>query len=198
MYRSRGYYNESKLWKPPGLIQNKIAKNILNILGLSAVAVMFLSSPFGLYFLVRGTVRAAFRRPAFNREIKRLEKRGYVALTKTKDGFLVKLLSKGRGRLKKEEFINLHLPQEKIWDKKWRLFIFDIPEKERILRNLLRRKLKNLGMYNIQRSVFAYPFDCRKELNIISDHYNVSECATYAEVSYSDIDKDLRKYFKIN
>ena len=75
--------------------------------------------------------------------------------------------------------------------------MFDIPEKSKLARNLLRRKLKNLGMYNIQRSVFAYPHDCRQELNFIAEHYGIGKYCTYAEVSYSDIDKELRKFFNL-
>lgn len=109
----------------------------------------------------------------------------------------MRLLSKGKQQLKKTRFESLELPQEKIWDQKWRLFIFDIPEKDRLARNLLRRKLKNLGMYNFQRSTFAYPYDCREELKFISEHYSISKYTTYAEVDYSDIDKELRKFFQL-
>ena len=56
--------------------------------------------------------------------------------------------------------------------------------------------MKTLGLYNIQRSVFAYPFDCRKELNLVAELLNIEPYTTYAEVSYFDIDKELRRYFK--
>lgn len=193
-------YNQSdrmKPWEPPGLIQNKIAKNILLTLGVTAGVAIFLLSPFGLHFLVKGAIQAAFRKQDFSREIQRLRKRGYVALTKRPDGWVVKLLKKGKRKLRNAQLETMKLPKASKWDKKWRLLIFDIPEKFRIARDLLRMKLKELGMYNIQRSVFAYPYDCRGELAFISQHFGVDKYTTYAEVSYSDIDQELRNYFNI-
>lgn len=67
-----------KPYKPPGLIRNKIAKNILLTLGITAGVVLFLLNPMGLHFLVRGAVKVAFRKADFDREIKRLQRRGYV------------------------------------------------------------------------------------------------------------------------
>lgn len=193
-------YNQTdrmKPWEPPGLIQNKIAKNILLTLGITAGVAIFLLSPYGLHFLVKGAIQTAFRKQDFNREIKRLKKRGYVALTKTPDGWMLKLLKKGKRKLRNAQLENIKLPRALKWDRKWRLLIFDIPEKSRIARDLLRMKLKELGMYNIQRSVFVYPYDCRGELAFISQHFGVDKYTTYAEVGYSDIDRELRRYFKI-
>ena len=92
---------------------------------------------------------------------------------------------------------NLVLKGGKNWDGKWRLFIFDIPEENRSKRDQIRKKLKSLGLYNIQRSVFAYPHDCREELKLISDYFKVTKYATYAETSFIDIGDQLRDHFKI-
>lgn len=195
-------YNLTDRIKPwePKLIKSKVARNILLILGTTAGVASFALNPVvGAYILigVGAGLANSLTKAEFNKEVRRLEKKGYVALTKTPEGFLVKLLKKGKQRLKKAQFQEIQLPKEKIWDKKWRFFIFDVPEKNRIARDLLRQKLKDLGMYNIQRSVFAYPHDCREELAFISDYYGLTPYTTYAEVSYSDIDRELRRYFKI-
>lgn len=177
-------------------IRVKIANHILNALIVGSAVTALLTSPFGLYYLVRGGVRYYFRRSDFHREIKRLQKRKYIALTKTPEGWLVRLLKKGKGRKKILEARDVVLTSKKPWDRKWRLLVFDVPEKQRLGRDLLRRKLKELGLYNIQRSVFVYPYDCRKELEFITESYGMSRYTCYAEVSYIDIDKELRRYFK--
>lgn len=187
-----------KPWEPPPLIKNKFAKNILITLALGAGGALVTMNPAGAaYFIIHGAIVLALKDRNFKHEIKRLKKKGYVALTKTERGIAVKLLKKARNRLKGIILEDIALPKEKKWDGKWRLFTFDIPEKYRLARNMLRRKLKNLGMYNMQRSVFVYPHDCGKDLEFIVDYYGVERYATYAEVSYIDIDKELRKYFKI-
>lgn len=192
-YRTDG----TKPFEPPSLVKNKFAKNIFIALALGAGGAIITMSPVGaVYFVVHGMIVLAMKKRDYKREMLRLEKRGYVSLTKKPQGFAVKLLKKANSRLKGVLFADLVLPRAKIWDGKWRLFIFDIPEKYRSARDTLRQKLKNLGMYNVQRSVYAYPFDCRRELEFLADYYGVGKYASYAETSYTDIDKELRKRFK--
>jgi hypothetical protein len=181
----------------PRLIKNKVARHILIGLAIGVAVPIYLSSPYGLYFLVRGAIKYSFCKSDFHREIKRLHKQGYVALIKTPEGFIVTLKKKAQRRLKKIELEDLQLVPAKKWDGKWRLFIFDIPEQNKQARDELSRKLKELGMCHIQRSVFAYPYDCREELNLASDYYEVSRFTTYAEVNKIDLDKELRRYFKL-
>ena len=166
-------------------------------LGSITVAVSPLTGAAGLLVVV-GAGQYLFRKSDFNREVKRLQKKGYVALTKTEKGWFVKILEKGRRRYKEIEMANLQLPRSRKWDGKWRLYIFDIPEDMRAQRDYLRRKLKTLGLFNIQRSVFAYPFDCQKELKFVGEYYDIEKFTTYAEVSHTDIDRELTKHFKVN
>lgn len=164
------------------------------MVGLAVPA--FLLSPFGLYNLMRGGVKYYFRKADFHREIKRLKRRGYVALTKTPDGWLIKLLKKGKKLQQKLKVNEVKLPAKNKWDGKWRFFIFDIPEKHRYGRDSLRKKLKESGMYNMQRSVFVYPFDCRRELEFIAETFNLTKYTSYLESAYTDIDQELKKHFK--
>lgn len=41
------------------------------------------------------------------------------------------------------------------WDGCWRIVIFDIPERQRVVRDLFRRNLKNWGFKQVQKSVWA-------------------------------------------
>ncbi|OGE87962.1 MAG: hypothetical protein A3J07_02270 [Candidatus Doudnabacteria bacterium RIFCSPLOWO2_02_FULL_49_13] len=156
-----------------------------------------LFSPFAGYALIRGTTHHYFKKRDFNRELARLKKRNYIALTKTDKGWLIQLLAKGRIRAKQVAFENIKLPKAKVWDGRWRLFSFDIPEEYKNARNMLRFKLKSLGCFNIQRSLFAYPYDCKRELQAIVQHYKVEKFTMFAETSYIDLDKELRKFFNL-
>ena len=53
---------------------------------------------------------------------------------------------------------------DKKWDGRWRLVVFDIPEKRRQARNLLRESLKKWGFIPWQQSVWATKKDCTKPL----------------------------------
>src|SRR3990167_2211250 len=59
------------------------------------------------------------------------------------------------------------------WDKKWRVVIFDIPEKSRMARDALRRKLKELEFRELQKSVFVHPYECKKEIDFIIEFFNL-------------------------
>ncbi|MBI4050781.1 MAG: hypothetical protein HY396_02280 [Candidatus Doudnabacteria bacterium] len=189
--------NELPPYEPEGV---KIAEKILKILLFGLAVPAFFLSPFGLYNLVRGSLAYYFHKSDFHREIKRLEKKKYIALTKTPDGWMIRLLKKGERYKKqieaKDKIENIRLPTNQAWDGKWRLFVFDIPEEKRYVRDLLRDKLKELGLYNAQRSVFVYPYDCRNELAFISNYFNLYKYTTYAQADYIDIDRELRHHFK--
>lgn len=186
-------YPKAGSYKPE---EERIAEKIL---GAAVVGTTVLVSPVaGIagFFLGVGALTYLFRKGDFNREVKRLHKKGYVALTKSEKGWIVKILKKGKRRYQEIELANLQLPKSKKWDGKWRLFIFDIPEEFRYQRDYLRRKLKELGLYNIQRSVFAYPYDCRNELEFVGNFYKIEKYTTYVETNYIDIDKELTNHFK--
>src|SRR3989344_1114280 len=176
--------------------EQKIAEKILGAAVIGATLTVSPIAGAAIYFLGAGTLHYMFRKSDFNREVKRLQKKGYVALTKTADGWIVKVLKKGRRRYKEIEMSKLKLPRPVKWDGKWRMFIFDIPEEMRSRRDSLRDKLKSLGLYNIQRSVFVYPFDCRKEMAFVAGYFNLDKYTTYAEVCFSDIDRELKRHFK--
>ena len=87
---------------------------------------------------------------------------------------------------------------KKKWDRKWRIVIFDIPEELHKNRNSFRAKIKNLGFYMLQRSVFVFPYPCEEELNELCSRLNISD---YVDVIRADSigfkEKEIKKYFDI-
>lgn len=75
-----------------------------------------------------------------------------------------KLTPKGVKRINFSELFKLKLDKKKK-DGLWRVVIFDIPEKQRIKRDLLRQKLKEFDFKMIQKSVFVSPYICEKEIS---------------------------------
>ncbi len=60
------------------------------------------------------------------------------------------------------------------WDKKWRLVIFDIPREFNRKRDSLRGRLKYMGFFMLQRSVFVFPYPCKEELSDICEKLKIS------------------------
>ncbi|MBI2334733.1 hypothetical protein HYU96_02930 [Candidatus Daviesbacteria bacterium] len=91
--------------------------------------------------------------------LKRLRENGLVELIDDRE-LIVRLTDNGRD---KALWTKMRLNDEK-WDGKWRLVIWDIPEKRRVARDLLRHKLKWLGFRKLQKSVWITKKNCTQVL----------------------------------
>ncbi len=81
------------------------------------------------------------------------------------------------------------------WDKKWRIVIFDIPEKERGFRDILREHLRELNFYKLQQSVFVSPNPCEKQIAELVSLYRAEPFVRVMTVDWIDNGKKLRDYF---
>ena len=77
------------------------------------------------------------------------------------------------------QLLKFHGLKKTKWDGKWRVLIFDIPQELHNKRNIFRAKLRALGFYMIQKSIFVFPYPCAEE---------ISECCNrLGIVDYVDI-----------
>ena len=90
----------------------------------------------------------------------------------------------------------MEIEKQKIWDKKWRIIIFDIPEKRgRIARDVLRSKLQKLGFYLIQKSVWVYPYPCEKEVQLLCEMFNINPYVNIITAERIYNDNSVKRYF---
>jgi phenylacetic acid degradation operon negative regulatory protein len=84
--------------------------------------------------------------------------------------------------LGKEKVLFSVLKEEgQIWDKKWRLVIFDIPEKRRIVRDVLRYQLKQFGFVPLQQSVWVTKRNCTDVLRNYIHKIGIKDWVTVVE-----------------
>ena len=93
-----------------------------------------------------------------------------------------------------EEMIIPEMPK---WDNKWRIVLFDIPEKLRVARDGLRFHLKKLNFFEYQKSVFAHPYNCLNEVNFLIEYHNVRPYVRFMIVDSMDNEFHLRQHFKL-
>ncbi|MBU2595854.1 hypothetical protein KJ713_03430 [Patescibacteria group bacterium] len=130
--------------------------------------------------LYRRSTREYLRKRSIDRSnllysIRYWQRQGYITtFVEGKDKF-IELTVKGKGYLKNVALDKLKIKRPKKWDGKWRVVIFDIMEKRHSNRDSFRERLKGLGFYPIQKSVYVYPFDCAKEITEISERFFVEE-----------------------
>lgn len=86
-------------------------------------------------------------------------------------------------------------PMEQIWDGKWRIVMFDIPEKKRSERNWLRFQLLAFGYKPLQKSVFIgqNPFDEDFYKELLDR--NLNQWVRLITVGEIDDEKVLKQFF---
>lgn len=130
-----------------------------------------------------------------NDDVRELYRTKLVATKQNPDGSLSLLLTdKGKMRTLTYHFAAMKISQHK-WDGRWRIVVFDIPEKIRKGRDALREKLLALGFHELQKSVFVFPYECRDEVEFIIEFFGLRRFVRYGVLSEIDNDMHLRKIF---
>ena len=128
-------------------------------------------------------------------EIRKLYQSKLIEKKENPDGSHTLLLTE-KGKLKA---LNYHFQEMKIkrenWDGKWRIVVFDIPEKLKKARDALREKLKELGFYELQKSVFVFPYECQKEIEFIIEFFNLRKYVRFGVLEFIDNEFHLKKIF---
>ncbi len=130
--------------------------------------------------------------------IKRLYQSKLVDYKENKNGTVELILSeKGKNKILKYDLDKIEIKKPTKWDKLWRLVIFDIPEKERAGRKALTAKLKELGFYPMQKSVFIHPYECKDEIDFITEMFELTPYVRFMRVKDVDVELDLKKRFHL-
>ena len=79
-----------------------------------------------------------------------------------------------------------------IWDGKWRMVMFDIPNKRKKERDVLRNMLKQLGFIKYQESAFILPYECKNEVDYVVEFFNLRPHVRFLEISKFDDDLALK------
>lgn len=164
------------------MTENKRAKTILNAT-LAMIAVGGILTVGALAPGVLGGISRVLRRKKKNnyeqyrqiwQNFNYLKQRGNLKFIKEENGCLLYEFSqKGRQKIRKFIVDELSIKNPANWDKKWRLIIFDIPEKYKNARSALRKKLIDLGFHKCQKSAWIYPFPCEEEIEFLKDFFNI-------------------------
>jgi len=130
--------------------------------------------------------------------IKNLYKSKMIDFRENKDGTVLTVLTnEGKKQILKYDIDKIEIKKQNSWDKLWRLVIFDIPEKERVGRMALAAKLKELGFYPMQKSVFIHPYECKDEIDFITEIFELAPYVRFLRVRDVDIDLDLKNHFHL-
>ncbi|HCC59991.1 MAG: hypothetical protein A2402_02160 [Candidatus Staskawiczbacteria bacterium RIFOXYC1_FULL_37_43] len=136
----------------------------------------------------QGSVKRAIRDLTNNQFIK--QKEDYNG------SVLVSLSEKGKLRALNFVFRKFGERREK-WDEKWRMISFDIPDYCTKGRKALVYRLKSGGFYELQKSLFLYPYDCKKEVKTLIALFKIEKYVRFGLLEFIDNQDILIRHFKL-
>lgn len=111
--------------------------------------------------------------------------------------FKLILTEKGKREAKKLSLLgsSIKFKKSKHWDGKWRIVVFDIPEKDRLFRDILREHLRALQFFKLQQSVFVSPYPFEKPVSELISLYSAEPYVRVITAIKIDNESKLKKHF---
>ena len=173
-------------------------KEILIILAAGTAISSALLMP-GIAKLLTPTIwqGRGYKKDRLRQTLKRLEKQKAIEVVETKDGPIVRITQYGVIKALKYKLDEMDIKRRQSWDKKWRIVIFDIANEKRRMRDEFREKLKQLGFYRLQESVFVHAFPCNDEVEFLRQVYGVNIDVTTIIATKIEGEERLKDFFRI-
>ena len=121
----------------------------------------------------------------------RLSRKGLATF---KDGYYSPTIA-GEKLFNNWQLSRYKIKQPRKWDKKWRVIIFDIPEKKKGIREQTRKILIATGFRRLQDSVWVYPYDCEDVMGLMKIDLRIGKYLLYLIVDQIENDRFLRMDF---
>lgn len=161
-------------------------KDIL-LLGLAGTGDLFEEAKDPLYIVssayknMYGFIPGRYKKHNFFQTVNRSLKTGDIEKIVKEGKIYLRLTSTGRNRVIRDFPIT---SLTKKWNKKWIILIFDIAEKSRRIRDLLRVKLRGVGFGILQESVWLTPLPIGEDTREFIDTLGLSKDVFVMEVSH--------------
>ena len=187
-----------------GLIEEKVKKRvrkenirhaILSTIATAGVLMVALAAPNVLKLLKYGSGTHSQYTSRIRRSLENLAARGFVVFVGSGNKAQAELTAKGELLLIKLSSGSARLKKPQKWDNRWRVVIFDIPERRKLTRDNLRLMLSSLGFLKLQSSVWVYPYECEDLLNLIKTDSRLRGEVVYMVVEEIENDHIWRKKF---
>lgn len=169
-----------------------LQKIVLNTIQIAGVLSVGLVAPNVLSAMAKlGLFPKTRQKEYISSSASKLTKRG---LLKFEDGHY-QITDKGERLLHIWKLEDYKLNKPKNWDKKWRVVIFDIPEKKKKIRDQVRHLFVSAGFERLQDSVWVYPYDCEDIVGLLKTDFGIGRDVLYMIVDEIENDKHLRQEF---
>jgi hypothetical protein len=176
---------------------------ILGTLAVSGVLTIGLVAPkmLGLFDYLNPISRKNSIR--FNQRIAqallRLEQRGLIHITGEGRSREIQLTQQGEEKIDALYAGAYVIPMPVRWDGKWRLVMFDVPEKRKKVRDTLRLLLRSAGFIHFQDSAWIQPYPCDELVTLLRSHLGsgIGEIRYLVASFVDESDFAFRKHFNL-
>lgn len=129
----------------------------------------------------------------------RLKQKGEIEFVERDGKKYARLTERGERALEllrqKESFMN---NKKRKWDHRYRLVMFDIPERRKSTRERIRFEMREIGFLRIQDSSWLYPYDCEEFVALLKADLHIGKDVLYAVVEEIENDAWIKKHFDLS
>ncbi len=179
--------------------RSEITKDILTWLTVAGIMVLGGGSPY-FFINLRGDSNRwkKYKNRRVADTFSRLKKQGHIEIQRHNNQIYIHLTPKGKALAGWLQIDALQIKRPKRWDHKYRIIMFDIDQLRKSHREAFRGKLKELGFYPLQKSVWIHAFDCKDEVALLKDFFGLTDREVrYMYVDEIGDDKEARKFFNL-
>jgi len=138
-----------------------------------------------------------FNIPYLKRTLARLQKEKLVEVTHEGKYEIVKITEKGKQKILKFAFDELEIKKPPVWDGRWYLVSYDIPENLSLQRKIFRYYLTIWKFYPLQKSVFLHAYPCEKEIEFLKEYLEIDKYVRIFTVTKIENDQVFRDFFGV-
>ena len=185
---------------PRGVVtKNNLTKEtLLKIAEIGILTIPVLSSPYFLRKVAKKYFKNKINERA--RKIRALEKKRLIDIEELKDGSIrVVLTHLGKKIIHQYKIDELEIRKPAKWDGQWRIVVYDIPQSLRRASNAFSQKIRSMGFYQLQKSIWVYPYDCLNELDFLCAVFSIplEDCVLYFKTEELPKEKQIKKFFNL-
>jgi len=185
---------------PRGIItKNNLTKEtLLKIAEIGILIVPALSSPYFLHRVIKKYFKNKINERV--RKLRDLEKKNMIKIEESKDGSIkVVLTHLGKEIVHQYKIDELKIKTPVKWDGEWRVVIYDIPQSLKRASAAFSQKIRDMGLYQLQKSIWVYPYDCMNELEFLCTVYKLplEDCILCFKTKELPKQNQIKRYFDL-
>lgn len=174
-----------------------VQRAVLSAIGIAGVLALTAVAPNTLQLLGMVGMNRRFKYQTSS-VLSRLVTKGHIRFSTENGKKRVEITPAGQRALDLEiQTASVRTKRPKRWDKRWRLVMFDIPERRKGDRDSLRRTMIDAGFLCFQDSVWIFPYDCEDLVALLKIDMHLGNAVRYAIVEKLENDAEVRAHFKV-